>query len=144
MYLKLCYEHVCVDRKHSDEDFGNWHEDYSFYLESRAILTNEQDYDTVPLTFDAKAGDTVYLIYALWGTGNSFGRADSSSVDFIAVFKTFDKANEVLNELKKAKHYEDFVNITEENGETRKYSPDWTGYFESLEQLDIVPIVITA
>ena len=49
--------------------------------------------------FEATPGDTVHVVSATYSTGNSFGHDAGSGLEFVAVFKTFEKAERCRQQL---------------------------------------------
>ena len=90
-----------------------------------AKLCKEYRYDTLPVDFDVKPGDTIYLLYALYSTADSFG-SDSGNYELLEVHQHIDKARLRENYYKNSKDY----------------SLPWIGYFDSLDELRIEEFVV--
>jgi len=81
-----------------------------------AKLVSEQSYDSLPAPDDVDTGSTIYLVWAKYGTGDSFG-SDGGKYELLEMCLSQEEAD------KRAKYYEN----------VRDYSVPWHGYFEWLD-----------
>lgn len=98
---------------------------------------------------EVKKGDKIYLLYAVWSTGDSFGHDVGYSIDFISVHKNIDIANSNANVLE---NIEEDINSSWEtkwngklmldNGDEYKYHIGWLGYFESLDYIRVKEFIV--
>lgn len=98
-----------------------------------------------------KNGDQLYLLYAIYSTGDSFG-FDEGSITFIDVFKSKEKADAAYAAVAKGKKVEspyggspsDGYEYLNEAGTLVKcgFAP-WAGYFERLSSLNLESFVVT-
>ena len=104
------------------------------YLQDRGSCENFQT------NFDVKAGDVVYVVVAVWSTGDSFGHDDGSCSEVFGSFKTYEEAEKFKTELENVstKDYD----FTFKIGDRDVYVP-WVGYFESLDYVEIVSGSVT-
>lgn len=75
-------------------------------------------------TFDIDVGDIIYLVIAVWSTGDSFGHDMGANSEIFGVFKTYEEAEKLKTNLKTGNGYD-------------KYQLPWDGYFESLDYITI-------
>ena len=90
-----------------------------------AKLVNEQTWDSLPVPDSVTHGDTIYLVWAMYGTGDSFG-SDGGNYELLEVCTTKEAADE------RKLHYET----------VKDFSVPWNGYFEWLQFLDIEEFVL--
>lgn len=94
-------------------------------------------YDTVSVPFDVPVGTTVYPVYAIWSSGDSFGHDDRGHFEFIDVFTTEQKAKDCIKSLngddRDGEKYT--CSYIREDGARIQFSRPWVGYFESLDEL---------
>lgn len=94
-------------------------------IEDVCFLRDEDGYQRLGTKQHIVAGDRVYLVYAVYTTGDSFG-SDGGNVELLSVFKDRAEAEE------SKEHY----------SKVRDYSVPWNGYFESLDELEIEECVV--
>lgn len=120
------------ERDESDSwDRGNT--DTNNYIKGIIIPENERYYD-LDTEFDVELGKEYYLLYAEYGTGDSFG-SDGGQISFILLYKTLEKALVAQSILEVAKGYSAVIKT--EDGKDLTYSIPWNGYFESLDKIDV-------
>lgn len=90
-------------------------------------------------------GDTFYVVYAIYSTGDSFGRDSRARIEFFTAHRDAETArlNERILDGATEKNGSDIVLFTDGGDSFTTYIP-WFGYFESLdgvycEQLDVLP-----
>jgi len=91
-------------------------------------LTKERDYYSEPVSFEPQKGETYYMVYAIWSTGDSFGSYSQSDCESFGLYQTRKEAEDRVKELSAPR---------EEN----KYRHPWDGYFESLDKIDIKEVI---
>lgn len=92
---------------------------------SSCTLIDADEYGSLPCSFPVKVGDTIYLVWAQYSTGDSFG-SYGAQYELCAVFDNPSDAEKEKDRL--------------EN--TSDYSVPWTGYFESLDSLNVESFVV--
>jgi hypothetical protein len=146
MYAKLNIDHYCESESHSDEAYGPWETVYSFHVGTKAKVVEESGYKVEPLPSGVSRGDVVFAIIANYSTGDSFGMAERGDYDVVCIVKYLDKAKEILKILKTPALSNDFdarlVKFTLDNDSEVAYHRPWLGYFESLDSLEIYPIIL--
>jgi len=144
MKLNVNIDHTCTYSKRSKEAYGDWRSDYSNDLES--VTISEDGYGE-PIDFEVENGEEVFVVWAEYSTGDSFGRS-SGSFDVVTVYKSEDKANKAAKILTSPvsdgkDYYESWtVELTTEGGSLLKYNRPWMGYFEHLEGVNVTPAII--
>jgi hypothetical protein len=125
-YLKFDVEVNTWVTRESDPD-DQWDNDSTdgTVTVSACHLVERDEYKALPCSFPAKPGDTIYLVWAQYSTGDSFG-SYGAQYELCAVFNNPDEAEKEKDRL--------------EN--TSDYSVPWTGYFESLDSLNVESFVV--
>jgi hypothetical protein len=109
------------------------------------IVTDEKYYGDLDVPFEVKPNQTYYLLYAIYGTGDSFCHSDGN-IDYIELYEDINLANSSAQMIADDyKSYEKDHNsysceILNSQGNIFKMSCPWKGYFESLEDVDVIPV----
>jgi hypothetical protein len=75
-----------------------------------------------------------YLVYAIYDTGDSFGR-DEGRIEYIGLYSDLEVAHE--NERRCRECVEGYsVTLVTDSGKEYKVSTPWVGYFEHLQYVD--------
>lgn len=90
-----------------------------------ATLVDKDSYNTLVAPDGVQKGDTIYLVWALYGTGDSFG-SYGGKYELLEVCSSREEAED------RRTHFE---NVTD-------YSVPWNGYFEWLESLNIEELTL--
>lgn len=96
-------------------------------------------YSDIDVPFDVVPGETYYLVWADYETGDSFGY-DNNRVEFIDLFKSKELAEECASIARAVKGYT-YI-FKRENGQDCTQSVPWTGYFESLNAINVEPVSV--
>lgn len=128
------------DSHHEPEDFGSWWEtnDRTYHY----AYISDREYGSHPIDFPVNVGDTVYLLYVTYSAGDSFGNS-TGNVEEVWVFNDADSAEKARLIIEKdyETNKDNFNNLY--IGLSRPiYTGTWKGYFESLESVTVVPLVI--
>lgn len=106
----------------------------SFTIEG--VIFSKKYFD-VTLAQEFDPSKPLYLIYASYDTGDSFG-CDYGRFEGIDIFQDLEKAKNAVEELEDDKKHE----YTRENGKVIKYSKVWDGYFENLNYIEIIEVEV--
>lgn len=132
-------------QEHYESDsqpYGSW--SASSHHEIDSIIFKTDDYPDVTAPFDFNMGDTAFVVWAQWSSGDSFGNESGASAEAIGVFKDAKAAFELKNHI-------DSVNWRKENTLDFKTSDGqhfkmgwcgWSGYFESLDFIAIETVLV--
>lgn len=148
----------------SDERFSRDDDlDSSWTVEGLEIRSRYPDV-TVPAI--VAPGDTVYLVYVVYSTGDSLSRHYNGSMTYIDCFTTAAKAEAAANRIRDHDEWAsrgtgasrskrgiktdncDFsekrtVDIVREDGTLLSVYASWNGYFESLSYVECQPFTIS-
>ena len=61
-----------------DEEFGSWERSYSNWFEK---ISKTKDVPDVVSDFDIQKGETCYVVWVEYNSGDSFGTAENENVD---------------------------------------------------------------
>lgn len=104
---------------------------------SEVFLSKESlFYDYFSTGLDLKSGDHIWLVFAVWSTGDSFGYDEDACQECFAAYKTPELAYKARGMLETARKK---VELPE--GFRVDYLP-WKGYFESLSYVEVVEVTV--
>ena len=131
-YIKVnttSHEHITRQADSDDSwDRGDTVRDWHFNYVS---IVKEDDWFDLIVPFDLSKGDTVFVVAAIYTTGDSFGTDVRAHVEYIDAFLSVEKAKECYNQITGSNTKVKW--IREDGSEaTLGYVP-WIGYFESLD-----------
>jgi len=81
-----------------------------------------------PTDFEVAQGDRVFVVIAIWSTGDSFSNSDQGKAE---IFGIFDNANAALAFQEKLAASRDY----EYDHEKAQNNYPWHGYFERLDEV---------
>ena len=139
MNLTFNEVHTCSDSYSSNEQYGDWWAHYDFTAPNYAWSLPESSYRSYPYAGpDIEPGTPVFVVYAVWSSGDSFGSNTRGSYEFMSV--TTDK-NRALRNMKALREDKKAV-LENDNGTTMEMGwKPWDGYFESLDELSIATVM---
>ena len=144
MYLRVdADKREYVTREATEDQWDRDDTDASWEFNHVTIASENGWFDlTVP--FDVKKGDDVWVVVAIYSTGDSFGRDDRACAEYIDAFLDKHKARECRDAIEKTrKSWDDRedkkAEWIREDGSVGKldYVP-WNGYFEHLDDVECV------
>ena len=128
-----------VTRERNPDDQWDRDDTRSEHTMQFISIAREGSWNTISYPGEVKPGDKVYLLFAVYSTGDSFGHDEDRSVELISVHKDLNCAKynyKVLEGVDKD-NYASSVVLSQDDGSTWKMSPPWCGYFESLSYLKV-------
>lgn len=156
----------CVTREYNDEG------PYSRRDDTRTTWTVDgielvDQYPDVTACFPLETGDSVYLVYVVYSTGDSFGHDEDHSIAFIDVFKTEERAKLAARGIREHRDWycstrssrmtpaearklrgkyasEHSVDLVREDGTVHMVCASWNGYFESLSYVEVAHFAVDA
>lgn len=150
MSAQLYPIHV-VDDSH-ETNLGGSEPDYQWTRDSTSTSHNIRGIKLskagdLEVSFKPIIGQTYFLLYVLYSTGDSFGH-DSGNIEFIGLYRTDEVAKRNAERIRKSR--EDYekkcdvasfsVELETGAGKLYKTNTPWNGYFESLE--DVVSVTV--
>ena len=123
-----------VTRERNPDDQWDRDDTRSEHTMQYISIAKEGDWNTITYPGEVKPGDKVYLLFAVYSTGDSFGHDEDRSVELISVHKDLNcaKYNYKMLEGVNKDSYSAQVELSQDNGTTWKMNPPWCGYFERL------------
>lgn len=114
-------------------------------------LSKDKSYDLF-YDGDLSVGDTIYIVYAIYSTGDSFGHDDKAEIEFITAHKNKDVAYHNMAMTKSCNknndrkgiriNYDSHVMLAFDTGQTFKFVPPWNNYFEHLDKVDVFETIV--
>lgn len=130
--------------EHAAEEYGSWSSSNTWSIER--IVKKVTEYPDVASIHDLAAGSNALVVWVQWGSGDSFGHSSGAHAEAIGIFKDLDSAVSLQSQIRNWSGVKD---------QSRAYSfktPDgqvfesgwapWAGYFETLEGVNINPVVV--
>lgn len=148
------------------EDSGDRDDTHSSY-DIRGVYLNNA-FPDITACFPVAVGVSVFLVYVVYSTGDSFGHDADGKIVFVDVFTTKEKAEacataisehakwskrdrfwkpltkQQRKELDKKYADEYTVGYVRENGETCSLHCSWNGYFDSLSYANVESFTIAS
>lgn len=149
LYVKI--EKHCVHSYREDREWGSWEESYRNSLEGVSLDKDHYYWaNSCPVDFEVKKGDVVYVIWAEYSSGDSFGRGERNSTDVVHVFMNKDLAREAYQSLLNTpvkEHDKDWYDswnakFMSDSGEEIIYHRPWLGYFDSLDEIHVEEAIV--
>lgn len=135
---KVDIEQYCDHNERSDEDYGSWSSSFTNSLSDIVRKTNE--YPDIVSSLDIAPGTRALVVWAVWSTGDSFGRSSGSGTEAFGIFTDIKSAEELQKAMEDYSHgnRKDDIVVTTSDGQVFKlgYMP-WFGYFDSLDSVRI-------
>lgn len=132
--------HTTGESEHSSEPYGDWYEETNNDIQGLEIVKGKNRYNDVVADFEVKDGDELFLVYAEYSSGDSFGHS-TGNLEFIAVYKTEQKAWDAYNVIDNGGST-DLVFILESGLEYKLGYAPWDGYFENLQHFNVVKLKV--
>ncbi len=153
--LEVYLHKQLVEDYHSGERYGDWRRAYTNTFGSVTIRDDRESGrywrgENVPVAFPVKPGDTVFVLWAEYSTGDSFGH-ETGTTDIITVFQHYETALKARDAIyAKVRGPEDpnwqtrsTIPLTMDGTKTvYPYYAPFMGYFERLDTLHISPATV--
>lgn len=139
MELYVQYNEICEFHERGEEDYADWHEEYSFEIVSVSLTTQHINYDEDKFTvnFTCVEGDPVYVLYMTYSDGDSFGSATGKG-QIIWVFKNEELALSALEHWKLGTSYDneqEHIKFTIDGNRQISLYNETCRYFTNIEDL---------
>jgi hypothetical protein len=132
---------------------SRWDADDDYTSHNFTGLTIAGDHGDVPVNFPVAIDDVLFVICAIYDSGNSFGTQRGAYTEFVSAHKDMKIAKENLNRLEDwAKAIEAGQNkwsnggfrvkIVQDDGTEMDYMPPWGSMFSGLESLEIEALIV--
>lgn len=143
----------CDYSEREDVEYGDWSESYTNSFDG--VVKKTDQYPDVTSIFDIQPGTKVWVAWAEWSSGDSFGRADNGYTEVLGIFLDKYAAEELRTHIinggnqgeadrqnpgkrkKKVKNPEGYGIRTSDGQWFESGFAPWSGYFERLTDIHI-------
>lgn len=138
------YKVKLTQRTHSSDreagEFGSWASVSTWHC--NGVAEKVQEYPDITSSLDIPVGSNALVVWAQWGSGDSFGHAEGAYAECYGIFTDLDSAV-VIQRLLENHREGDTCSITTPDGQMFSFGHlPWHHYFETLELVKISPIVV--
>lgn len=128
---------TCYESNWSGERYGEWSESWNHKIDRKVTKCSSGDVPDVVSSLDIPIGSSALVVWAIYSSGDSFGRASMGRTEILGIFLDMKSANELMHYVVDNKK-SDSIKLTTSDGQVFKmnYVP-WHGYFESLDSVEI-------
>jgi hypothetical protein len=147
MELFVQYESRCVDSYREEREYGDWSETWDFAVKGVCATSRGRwaglayDEDKLNVGFEAEPGDPVHVLWMTFGTGDSFGHSDGHG-EILWVFKNAEVARRALTQWQDNEEQYS-ITIKDETGREIELTNPGSGYFESINSLQVTTFVLS-
>lgn len=128
---------VCVNSEYGKGEFSNWHASFEASFDS---IRHGNTGPNLASTLKLQKGETVYVVWANWGSGDSFGFADSKYTEPLAIFTDEYKATAfkewVLSQSTKNNQDCAYTKVYTDGEQIIYVNLAWAGYFSQLSAIN--------
>lgn len=131
------YHYSCYNSHRSDEQYGDWTEDWDFYINS--VHLKQPRYgqlESFTVEWTPEIGQKVYVLSIRYSDGDSFGNA-SGKGEIVWVFSDRETAQRASSVLKNAGDNEQSVEIEVESGKKVCIQNMGFDYFTHVYSYDV-------
>jgi hypothetical protein len=142
-HTNLCADHdrhTHVTRTASSDDRWDRDDTATSHSVTGIHIVGDDDYCDVVIATTVAPNERIWLVWAVYSTGDSFGHDDAANIEFISAHRDESTARhnaEVLRAIPRDTSYGHRVPIMLEGGGVMEYTVPWLGYFESLDYVEI-------
>lgn len=137
------YLSVCTVDERSDEDYGDWRQEFDFDILSVTTKPTKNDFED--FNVDLKVGDECFVLYYTYSDGDSFGSCSGQGV-VAMVYKYLENAEFAKGAFESASDgsMKIGIPIERENGaiEIAQIGNPTYDYFSHLENVEIVRMIV--
>lgn len=139
---RFSIDQTCTNSYHSGEQWGEWSE--SYVNRSDAYIRKENKYPDVVCPYKLDSGDSAFVVWVEYSTGDSFGHGERNATETIAMFKDIKAALDLKNKLEKHAKDEGYeYDLQCLDGQNIKSGfASWKGYFDHLDEVHVTPVVL--
>ena len=135
---------ICTHDEHEGVQYGSWSRHNDFTVDGVTLDTKMRwGYDAVQIAPAVVVGDTVWVLYVTYGTGDSFGHS-SGQGEVVWVFTEEAVATKALEDLEKLGTARDVVafRFVDEDGEQLHVCNPANDYFSNLEGFHLQSYIV--
>jgi len=126
---------------YSSEPYSPRPDTYTSHNFTGFKIVGKNSYFDLALDFTPEPDKDYFLLYAIHGSGDSFGSDYGSSVEYYGLYtrEQLDIAKTNMERLQKVKKEYNIKLLGTDGKEFQAYTP-WAGYFDNLDEIDIKKI----
>ena len=128
--------HADPDEMWDADSTSTSHDVYSFEV------VGDKHYHDLMVGFDCEYDRDYYLLYALYSSGDSFSNHEGN-IEYIGMFEDAElaiKNEKIINDQYRSNKDNYTYNLFDDAGTKYKLCAPWCGYFECLDDVDVVTI----
>lgn len=126
--------YTIITRENNGEPYDGEDTSTDWTFGEVSLLKGSESFET---DFDVNDGDKIYVVVAVWSTGDSFSHHSQGESEIFGVFKTEEEADNF-------KTY--FETVSTDNYYVdwggRKIHLPWYGYFEHLDYVEVLKRIV--
>lgn len=137
---KVTIESYRTHYEHDGKQYGAWSASSHHTLGRKVV--NCTDYPDVVSSLDIPSGTNALVVWAIWGSGDSFGFEDGANSEAIGIFTDMKAASELVDYINNMRR-SNSIDLVTSDGQHHKHDwCGWSGYFERLESVntDVVTV----
>jgi hypothetical protein len=137
-YVKLLVDSFSEMTREADPD-DEWDrgDSYTQWNVTGLKLDTKDSRRALPVDEDVEVGQTLYAVYAIYSTGDTFGHDEGACIELVSLHKTEEITLRNVIAIETGYKESGSLMIELDNGEKiSRYCP-WDGYFESLDSVQI-------
>lgn len=135
-YIRVLYnEYTEVTRVADSDDEWNRDDTSTTYSIGNVRVVPEREWFDFPVGFTPERGESYWLVYVVYSTGDSFGYDENGGIEFIDLYRTLEEAQAVVDAIEENDRGANEYSIPIRNSVGDEYNLScsaWTGYFENL------------
>lgn len=147
MKLYVNYHERCLEDYWDGQEYGDWRREWEYEVRSVGLSTLApwrglgHDVEELETDFDVVAGDTVYVLWMTYRTGDTFGH-ETGRGEILWVFKDRQAAEAARTIWEENACNAYTVEFYSDSGKLVKVSSPAAGYFEDLGYLELSEFVV--
>ena len=133
--------HTHVTRSAASDDRWDRDDTSSSHSVTGMHIVGDDAYFDVTVPDEVLPGEHLWLVWAVYSTGDSFGHDDAYNIEFVSAHRDEDTARHnagMLGSVPRDASYGHRVKVLlDRRGTTMEYTVPWLGYFESLDYVEV-------
>lgn len=136
--MRICvtYDELCIHSESESGSFGSWSENYSSSVTGAYRIGDDEktSYDSETFIVPDDATE-VFVVYMIYGTGNSFGHADGK-IDILHCTSNEEAADKLAKLV--TEHPDEYtIKFTDDFGREISLHNTGAGYFERIDYVGV-------
>lgn len=122
--------------QNDDSDFHSTNSSFYYEFIKNNDEISSENWETINIDYDPNKYKKLYLVYATYSTGDSFGHQAGAEIEFFDLYPDEEMANEAKKQIQFRSDEEQLCYVSS-NGTGVKIGNPWNGHFESLDYINI-------